>query len=105
MKTVLLVTGSEARRKLYEPVLKKRFLVEFSPKALGGSGKVDAIVYDSGRRYSTLDLRWLKNLEIPVVLLTPEERFWIPEGTKLRILFPPVTPEQVLKAQAELGVE
>lgn len=105
MKTVLLVTAEEARRKLYEPELKKRFLVEFSPKAKGGSGKVDAVVYDSSSLHSTLDLRWLKNLDIPVVLLTPEERFWIPQGTMLRILFYPVAPKQILRALKELGVE
>ena len=105
MKTVLVITTEESHRFLYETGLKKNFNVAFAPKAEGGLGRVDAVVYDLPNPCTTVDLRWLQETDLPVVVLTPERSFPVPKATKQCALTYPVTMDKILRALAKLGVE
>jgi hypothetical protein len=104
MKTVLLVTYEPRHRLLYEPGLKKHFQVEYRTRASAGGGNVDAIVYDIPSRQTSVDLRWLQQLEVPVVVLTPEDTLYLPSTPGRRVLTYPVRLHQILRALQELGV-
>ena len=105
MKTVLLFTTEKTHRRLYEPGLKKHFAVELTDKATRRAETVDAIVYDISTLHSTIDIRWLKSIDLPVVVLTCENALRIPRNPKQRILMYPVRMGQIIEALAELGVE
>ncbi len=105
MKTVLLITSDETHRVLRDIGLKKHFSVEFLSKAQGGHGKVDAVVYDIPMRHTTIDLRWLTDLDIPVVILTPENLFPLPESPTRRVLTYPVSAGEIVHALEELGIK
>ena len=62
VKTVLLITCEEANRLVYERGLKNHFAVEFSATVSGGSGEVDAVVYDLSTHPTPLDFEWLEAL-------------------------------------------
>ena len=62
-------------------------------------------LYDIPSVHETLDISWLRRVELPVVVLTPEARLRVANGPRCRILTYPVRPEQIVKALAELGVE
>ena len=105
MKTVLVITTEQSHRFLYETGLRKHFAVAFQPKVEGGLGKVDAVVYDLPDKCTTIDLRWLQETELPVVVLTPEKSFPLPKASKQCALTYPVTMDKILRALAKLGVE
>ena len=105
MKTVLVITTEDSHRFLYETGLRKHFAVAFAPKVGGGVGKVDAVVYDVPDKCTTIDLRWLEETELPVVVLTPERSFPVPKSSKQCALTYPVTMDKILRALAKLGVE
>ena len=102
-KTVLLITTEETHRRLYKPELEKHFAVEFSPAALGGPGKIDAVVYDLPKETSGVDLEWLDALDVPVVVLTADER-GLPSTPKRVVLTYPVKVSQLLEALRKVGV-
>jgi hypothetical protein len=103
-KTVLLVTTNEAHRKLYTRGLARYFEVEFNPKSAGGSGKVDALVYDIPETRASFDIKWLKSLDLPVVVLSPEDGLPLPSSPKRCFLTYPVKMDQILDALKRLGV-
>lgn len=104
-KTVLLITSSSAHRLLYKEGLRKRHF-DVETDALRRAGKVDAVVYDITTMHSTVDLRWLKSLNFPVVVLTCEDKLSVPLSSEnRRILSYPVKMDQIIQALAELGVE
>ena len=105
MKTVLLVSNLRAHVALYEKRLGRHFCVRFAPKVEGGSGRVDAIIYDIAAEHTSIDLRWLAHLEVPVVVLTPEDAIQLPEGPTRKVLTYPVRADQIIRALAELGVK
>jgi hypothetical protein len=105
MKTVLVITTEESHRFLYETGLKKHFSVSFAPKLEGGLGNVDAVVYDIPSRFTSVDFRWLQETELPVVVLTPERSFPLPQASRQCALTYPVTMDKILRALAKLGVE
>jgi hypothetical protein len=105
LKTVLLITSDETHRVLKEIGLKNHFAVEFIAKSRGGSGNVDAIVYDIPMRHSDIDIQWLKELDLPVVVLTPESEFPLPESSLRRILTYPVSAGEIVHALEDLGVQ
>ena len=104
MKTVLLITTEESQRRLYEPILKKHFDLELSAVSRGGSGKVDAIIYDLPKIISPVDLEWLSTFDVPVVILTPDASLGLPSARQQRILTYPVRPQQILQALSEMEV-
>ena len=101
---MLLISSEETHRKLYRIRLEKYFVVEV---ALGGgaTGKVDAVVYDIPKLHSTIDVKWLKNVDLPVVVLSCESRLRVGKSPRLRILTYPVRMGQIVQALAELGVK
>jgi homoserine kinase len=102
-KTVLLITTEKTHQLLYKPELKKHFNVEFSPAALGGPGKVDAVVYDLPKQTSPVDLEWLDSLDLPVVVMAADERR-LPSGP-MRVVLPyPVKARELIEALRKLGV-
>ncbi len=103
--TVLLITSEPSHKLMYQNGLAKQFCVEFATQPTLGSDDVDAIVYDIPSVHETLDISWLRRVELPVVVLTPEARLRVANGPRCRILTYPVRPEQIVKALAELGVE
>ena len=104
MKTVLLVTKEESHRMLYERGLGKHFAVMYSASPQDFAGAVDAVVYDLPKYPSGGSFRWLVDLDVPVVVLTADERLRFPEISKRSILVYPVRMNQVLEALAKLGV-
>jgi hypothetical protein len=105
VKRVLLITGEEVHRHLYERGLGEHFTVECATSARSASGDVDAVVYDLPRNGSTLDFAWLAKLTVPVVVLTPTQWARVPETAKRRVLVYPVRMAQILQALSKLGVE
>ena len=104
MKTVLLVTAEESQRHLYERGLRKHFTVLWASSTREATGAFDAVVYDLPKERSSVDLRWLKQAAVPVVMLTPDERLRLPEAPRRSVLAYPVRMNQILEALAKLGV-
>ena len=104
MKTVLLVTAEESQRHLYERGLRKHFTVVWVGSMREATGAFDAVVYDLPKERSSVDLRWLKQAAVPVVMLTPDERLRLPEALRRSVLAYPVRMNQILEALAKLGV-
>jgi len=104
LNTVILITSDETHRVLKDIGLKNHFAVEFIAKSRGGSGNVDAIVYDIPMRHSDVDIQWLEDLDLPVVVLTPESMFPLPESSLRRILTYPVSAGEIVRALKDLGV-
>jgi hypothetical protein len=108
LKTVLLITNSRRHQLLYEPGLKKYFAVDFRKGEKGEKGataKIDAVVYDMPDSHTTIDLRWLAAVEVPLVLLTPEDELQSLSGPKRKVLVYPVRVNQIIRALWELGVK
>jgi hypothetical protein len=104
-KTVLFITTEPRHRILYEKGLRAGFELEFQPAGAGRHGRVDAVVYDLPERLSGVDLQWLEELSVPVVVLTSLDEFPLPPSPRRRILTYPVNVAGILRALAELGIE
>jgi hypothetical protein len=104
MKTVLFVTTEENQRALYEPALKRHLTVVGADSTHGAPANLDAVVYDRPKRPPDDDLHWLGTVEVPVVVLTPDQRLHLPEARRRAILAYPVRMDQILDALAKLGV-
>jgi hypothetical protein len=105
MKKVLLITGEEVHRTLYGRALRERFDVcqrDVCQRIGASSDRVDAIVYDLSTEHSTVDLRWLEELDVPVAVLTCEDRLGISESENRRILSYPVTPDELVRTLLDL---
>ena len=105
MKTVLLITTSSVHRQAYERGLRQYFALEFSATTSGGSGRVDAVIYDIPDVASPVDLEWLENLDLPVVVLGPRDRLPWGESSRRLVLTYPVNTRRLLEALARLGVK
>ncbi len=106
MKTVIVISGEPSNRLLYQSALKRRYSVEFPQTALEQqTATVDAIVYDISGRYTDTDLQWLAGVKVPLVVLTAEPPPPIADAPGRTVLRYPVTPDALLKALADLGVE
>lgn len=86
MKTVLLVTREESLKVRFERELKKHFDVKYSPSTRDLVGMVDAVVYDLPRSGSSQSFHWLEAVDVPVVILTSEERFRASQTPKRSVL-------------------
>jgi len=105
VKTVVLITPSAVHRRLYGTGLARRFRVELSSAELGAAAPVSALIYDVPDLHTSFDFRFVKRVDCPVVLLTPETDLRPPPDGRLRVLSYPVTIDQILVALQELGVE
>jgi hypothetical protein len=104
MKTVLLITREEIHQKIYEPALKKNFTVVCASSTHGAPREVAAVIYDLPKYPPAADFRWLEELGLPVVVLTPMKRLGVPKARLQRVLEYMVRTDQILKALSELGV-
>lgn len=104
MKKVLLITTEEVHQFLYGGGLREYFSVEVVNSTRGVSGKFDAVVYDLPKYRLSIDFNWLKSLDVPLVVLTPDRRLRIPEAPRRVVLEYPVSLEQIIKTLAGLGV-
>ncbi len=105
MKTVIVISGEPSNRFLYQSALKRRYSVEISETALEQKTAVDAIVYDISGMYTDTDLQWLAGVKVPLVVLTAEPSPPIADAPGRTVLRYPVTPDALLRALADLGVE
>ena len=104
MKTVLLITAEASHRMIYEPALKKNFTVVCAASPHGATKEVAAVIYDLPMRPASEDFRWLEEVGVPVVVLTPKGSLHLPKAPAQRILEYMVRAADILKALAELGV-
>jgi len=101
---VLFITSEPRHRVLYEKGLRTHFTVEFSSSAESEKSDMDAVVYDIPTRHSAGDIRWLRSVDKPVVVLTPEDELPLPKAANRCVLTYPVSMDRILKALSELGV-
>lgn len=104
-KKVLFVTQEPTHRVLYEKGLRTHFLVEFSASTELEAEDVDAVVFDISRLHSLTDLDWLRSMDKPVVVLTPEDELPLPKVLNRCVLTYPVSMDRILDALAALGVQ
>jgi hypothetical protein len=105
VKRILLITGDDIHRQVYERWLKKSFVVEYSDSTDGAPDEVDAVVYDLPGEGTPRDLEWMEALTVPIVVLSPTEWSRAPVAASRRILVYPVKLNQILRALAALGVD
>lgn len=100
MKTVLVISTDPQHQRMYATGLKKFFAIEFER-----SKKADAVVYVLSMTHDAIDLKWLKGLDLPTVVLTPEDTIPLPKAANRCVLTYPVTLDRLLKTLAKLGVD
>src|SRR2546427_4669083 len=104
MKTLLFISAEETHRFLYERGLRKHFAVVSAQSTKEAPAKIDAVVYDLPKEQSSADFGWLKSVDVPVVVLTPDESLSTPESSKRSVLTYPVRMNQIIEALAKLGL-
>jgi hypothetical protein len=105
VKSLLLVSPEPLHCRLYEPRLRKYFLLELSlARGKGARRKLDAVVYDMPATHTAAELKWLEALTVPVVVLTAEDPLPVPETPRRLVLTYPVSAEDIVVALARLGV-
>ncbi len=105
LKNILLITKDPKHRVLYETGLKKHFQVRCESQFKEGPEDLEAIILDIPGTHSTVDLKWLNQVQQPVVVLTPEDTLPLPIGKKRRVLTYPVDIPKLLNALSEIGVK
>lgn len=105
MKSVLFVTSKPDHRVIYERGLQEHYEVRFSSSPEGCGAQTDVVIYDIPGKHEPVDLRRLEEIDVPIIVMTPEEDLPVPETGKCRILTYPVHPDQLAEALRDLGLE